>query len=203
MSVEFWPQAASVSRLFEKGAWGRWLGAAGLAGLLFASAALHAASGAGNAPPGETGTSPRGPLRIQSEQLTADMNANTAEFSGQVRVVDDVYTITADSLTVHFKPQAEGQSRMAGTVSGKDISRMVARGRVVIRSQRLTAVSDAAEYEPDSGQAILWGEKTAPPGSAAPRNHGGAVSSEAGLPAGVALSPGRVRIVVMPSADRR
>jgi hypothetical protein len=203
MSVELWPHAANVSRLFKKGAWGRWLGTAGLAGLLFASAAVHTDSEAGNAPPGEAGTPPRGPLRIQSEQLTADMNANTAEFSGQVRVVDDVYTITADSLTVHFKPQAESQSPMAGAVSGKDISRMVARGRVVIRSQRLTAISDAAEYEPDAGRAILWGEKTAPPGPAAPRNHGGAISSEAGLPAGATLSPGRVRVVVMPPADRR
>jgi LPS export ABC transporter protein LptC len=148
---------------------------------------------------GEAGTAPRDPLRIQSEQLTTDMNANTAEFSGQVRAVDDIYTITADSLTVHFKPQAEGQSRMAGAVSSNDIARMVARGRVVIRTQSLTAGGDAGEFEPDTGRAALWGEKTASSGPAATKNQGGAVRP----PAGAETVPGRVRVAVMPSTDRR
>lgn len=149
--------------------------------------------------PGEAGTSPRGPLRIQSEQLAAEMNANTAEFSGQVRVVDDIYTTTADSLTVHFKPQAEGQSRMAGAVSAKDIARMVARGRVVIRTQSLTAGGDVGEFEPDTGRAALWGEKTASPSPAATKNQGGAARPSAGAE----TVPGRVRVAVVPSADRR
>jgi LPS export ABC transporter protein LptC len=149
--------------------------------------------------PGEADTSPRGPLHIQSELLTTDMNANTAEFSGQVRAVDNIHTITADSLTVHFKPQTEGQSRLAGAVSAKDIARMVARGRVVIRSQSLTAGADVGEYEPDTGRAALWGEKTASPSAAAIKDQGRAVRPSANAE----TVPGRVRVAVMPSADRR
>ncbi len=145
------------------------------------------------------GAPPRGPLRIQSEELAADMNADTAEFSGQVRVVDDVYTTTADRLTVHFKPGADGQRRMAGAASAKDISRMVARGRVVVRTQNLTAGGDAGEFEPDTGRAALWGEKTAAPRPAAAPSTAGAADA----PERAGTAPERVRVVVAPSADRR
>ena len=148
---------------------------------------------------GETAASPRGPLRIQSEELAADMNADTAEFIDRVRVVDDVYTITADRLTVHFKPQAEGQSRMAGAVSSRDLSRVVARGRVVVRTQGLTAGGDAGEFEPGTGRAALWGEKAPSPGSAAKKDRGRADRPSANAEA----APGRVRVAVIPSADRR
>ena len=148
---------------------------------------------------GEAAAPPRGPLRIQSEELAADMNADTAEFSDRVRVVDDVYTITADRLTVHFKPQAEGQSRMAGAVSSRDLSRVVARGRVVVRTQGLTAGGDAGEFEPDTGRAALWGEKAPSPGSAAINDRGRADRPSANAEA----APGRVRVAVIPSADRR
>jgi lipopolysaccharide export system protein LptA len=142
---------------------------------------------------------PRGPLRIQSEELAADMNADTAEFSGQVRVVDDITTTTADRLTVHFKPGADGQHRLAGAASAKDISRMVARGRVVVRTQNLTAGGDAGEFEPDTGRAALWGEKSAASRPAAAPNTAGAGSAPE--PADTAHQ--RVRVVVAPSADRR
>jgi LPS export ABC transporter protein LptC len=148
-------------------------------------------------------TPPRRPLHIQSEQLAADMNADTVEFSGRVRMVDDTYTITSDRLTVQFKPRAEGRSRLESAVSAKDISRMIARGRVVVRSQSLTAGGDAGEYEPDTGRAALWGEKTAPPNPAAARIRTAAPSSELRPPAGAEIVPGRVRVAVMPSADRR
>jgi LPS export ABC transporter protein LptC len=152
---------------------------------------------------GENGTPPRRPLRIQSEQLAADMNADTVEFSGRVRIVDDIYTITSDSLTVHFKPQPGGQNRLAGAVSARDIARMVARGRVVIRSQSLTAGADVGEYEPDTGRATLWGEKATSPNSAATRLRTAAPSSKVRPPAGAETLAGRVRVAVMPSADRR
>ena len=65
---------------------------------------------------------PRGPVRIQSQQLEADLNTNTAEFSGHVCVVDDTITMTADTLSVFFKPPTQGQSRLEGAVSARDIN---------------------------------------------------------------------------------
>jgi LPS export ABC transporter protein LptC len=149
--------------------------------------------------PEAQGASPRGPLRIQSEELTADMNADTAEFIGRVRVEDDLSTTTADRLRVHFKPGTDGQHRMAGAASAKDISRMVARGRVVVRTQNLTAGGDAGEYEPDTGRAALWGEKSAAPRPAAAPNSAGA----GGAPERTDTAHERVRVVVAPSAERR
>jgi hypothetical protein len=127
------------------------------------------------------------------------MNANTAEFSDQVRMVSDTYTITADILTIHFKPQAEGQSRMQSAVSGKDISRMVARGSVIIRTESLTASSDVAEYEPDAGRVTLSGGGAASPRApAAAKPSGGAPLVQAGRPPQPDQSRA-VRVLVLPS----
>jgi lipopolysaccharide export system protein LptA len=190
MSTERWQRA-------KKNKGGPWLGAALLAGLLSLSAAAAAASAAEGASAGAGGAPPAGnPVRIQAENLVADMNANTAEFSDQVRVVNDAYTITADILTLHFKPQAEGQSRMQSSVSGKDISRMVARGRVIIRTGSLTASAELAEYEPDTGRVVL----AAGGAAKTPAD----VSVGSGRPAAAAEAPpGRVRVTVRPSPDRR
>jgi lipopolysaccharide export system protein LptA len=200
MSVALWFQKARV-----KAGQGRGLAAAVLTSLLFASGGASISGGAENSQPGEGRRESRGPVRIQSQQLEADMNANTAEFSGQVCVVDDAFTITADSLSIFFKPQADGQSRLRSGVSAKDATKIVARGRVVIRAQSLTASSDGAEYEPDTGRATLWGEKTPAVRSTAPRTQGAGLSSAAGLPTGAAPAPstGRVRVVLVPTAKQR
>jgi len=182
---------------------GPWLGAAVLAGLLCLAAAALPALSAENPPTGAENTPSKNPVRIQSEHLVADMNANTAEFSDQVRVLTDTYSITADVLTIHFKPQAEGQSRMQSPVSAKDISRMVARGRVIIRTESLTASADVAEYEPDTGQVTLLREAHASLRPAAAKTPG-AVAAGAGRPtAATEVIPARVRVMVTPSADRR
>jgi lipopolysaccharide export system protein LptA len=200
MSVALWFQTARI-----KAGQGRKLAAAVLTSLLFASAGACIAWGAEDSQPGEDRRASRGPVRIQSQQLEVDMNANTAEFSGQVCVVDDAFTITTDSLSIFFKPQADGQSRLRSGVSAKDATKIVAHGRVVIHSQGLTASSDGAEYEPNADRATLWGEKTAAVRSTAPRTQGAGLSSAAGLPAGAAPAPstGRVRVVLVPTAKQR
>jgi len=196
MSTEPWYRA-------KPGSSGQWLGTAVLAGLLCLSAASHTTLDAEKTPAREGGTPSKSPVRIQSEQLVADMNANTAEFSDQVRMVNDTYTITAEILTIHFKPQAEGQSRMQSAVSGKDISRMVARGSVIIRTETLTASSDVAEYEPDAGRVTLSGGGAASPSPAPAKTSGGAPAVAARPTAPAESIPGRVRVVVLPTSDRR
>jgi lipopolysaccharide export system protein LptA len=196
MSTEPWNLAKPASG-------GRWLGTALLAGLLCLSAAAHPALGAEKTPAGEGGTPSKSPLRIQSQQLVADMNANTAEFSDQVRMVNDTYTITADILMLYFKPQAEGQSRMQSKVTGKDISRMVARGEVVIRTETMTASSDVAEYEPDAGLVTLSSEVAASPNPATAKASGGVPAAAGRSTTSPELIPGRVRVVILPSPNRR
>ena len=194
MSMELWLQTApaDVGRC-------RLLVIAVLAGLLFASADAHAAGGAKRALSDESRPASAEPVHIESQRLEADMNAHSVEFSGQVRVVREAYTLTADSLSIFFKPPAEGQRRLQSGVSAKDASNIAARGRVVIRSQGLTAFSDAAEYDPDTGRATLWGEKPAAVRSVP----GGGIASATGPTVGGVTPTGRVRVVLVPTAKPR
>lgn len=188
MSGEFWLPAIPLKRHR-----GLWLGAAALVALgWWWSAAGHAGS-ASSVPA-------KNPVRIQSEQLVADMDCNTAEFSGQVRVESDAYTITADRLTIEFKPAAAGRNRLEAAISAKDISRIIARGAVRIRTDILTAGADEAVYEPDVDQLRLMAREGWPPAGSGKKDRRSATplpqgSSSAGTPA-----PERVRVTVLPSS---
>jgi len=135
------------------------------------------------------------PVRIQSEQLVADMNSDTAEFSGAVRVEGDGYAMTADFLTIQFRPGSVGRNRLDGKVSTQDISRMTAHGRVQIQTDTLTATAEQAGYEPGSGR--FWLLATDPP-------PGAEVSQTAGhsTPAAQRPSAARVRVTLLPAAAR-
>jgi len=180
-----------------------WLGAVALAALGWLSTAAEAPCVAGNAgaPPGAPS---RNPVRIQSEQLVADMNSDTAEFSGQVRVESEAYTITADRLTVQFKPAAEGRNRLDATISAKDMSRITARGRVLIRTDTLTASAEEAVYEPDLDRVSLMARDAwSPSGRVPTKDRRSAVSSYRGPSAGREPAPERVKVTVMPAPGGR
>ena len=174
-----------------------------------ALAALGGLSTAAEAPgvPGHAGAAPgapsRNPVRIHSEQLVADMNSNSAEFSGQVRVESEAYMITADSLTVQFKPAAEGRKRLDATISANDISRITARGRVLIRTDTLTAVAEEAVYEPDADRVSLMARDALSPPTVRTRDRRTAASSQRGLSAAREPTPERVRVTVMPTPGGR
>jgi lipopolysaccharide export system protein LptA len=144
MSTERWWQPKRPNRLTD----GRLIGAA-LAWFCWTAAAMGASSPGSDADP-----APRQPVRIQSEQLVAEMEADRAEFSGAVRVEGEGYTITADRLTIQFQPGSIGGNRLTGAVSSRQVSRITARGRVRILTDTLTADAEQAVYEPPSGQ--IW-----------------------------------------------
>jgi len=197
MCREFWLRAKR-----HKQGMALWLGAAALAALGCLSTAAEAPGTAGN-----TGAAPgapsRNPVRIQSEQLVADMNSDTAEFSGQVRVESEAYTITADHLTVQFKPAAEGQNRLNATISANDISRITARGRVLIRTDTLTASADEAVYEPDLERVSLTAQDALSPSGVRTKDRRTAASSQRGPSAGREPAPKRVKVTVMPAPGGR
>ena len=134
------------------------------------------------------------PVRIQSEQLVAEMATDTAEFSGAVDVAGDGYAITADRLTIHFQPGAAGQQRLAGALSSKEISRMTTRGQVRIQSGTLTANAEQADYEPASGQAWLG------PEDGRPRIEAYRTGGRGGAGRGPAAS--RVKVTLLPAPER-
>jgi lipopolysaccharide export system protein LptA len=168
-----------------------------LAFFLWATAASGSpdAGGLADAPP-------RRPVRIQSEQLVAEMETDTVEFSGAVRVEGDGYTITADSLTIRFRPGTVGRHQAAGTVSAKEISRMTARGQVRIQSDTLTADAEQAVYEPGSGQLWLLAAEAPPAGNIArDERPAGAPGPRKVQPAARRPAP-RVRVLLSPPAGR-
>ncbi len=116
----------------------RWLLAAAL--LLMAPAAFPVDKGflEPEKPPGQI--RPGRPVHIQSEQLVVDMSGDTAEFSGQVRIVDETSTLTADKVMIVFSPPAgEDEDRLNTELSTAEIRRMIARGGVRIRKSDGTA----------------------------------------------------------------
>jgi lipopolysaccharide export system protein LptA len=144
MSAERWYQTKRLKRFTDI----RLIGAA-LAAFCWATTTMGAPDSGSDAK-----AAPQHPVRIQSEQLVAEMASDTAEFSGAVRVEGDGYTITADRLTIQFQPGSIGRNRLTGAISDQEISRITARGQVRIQTDTLTADAEQAAYEPASGR--IW-----------------------------------------------
>ncbi len=139
------------------------------------------------------------PVRIQSELLEAEMDADTVEFSGAVRVDGDGYTITADRLTILFQQGSIDRNRLAGTISAKEISRMTARGRVRILADTLTADAEQAVYEPDTGR--IWLDP-APAGEVSPASERAAAPRDRSVQAPGRPPTLRVRVTLLPRAGQ-
>jgi lipopolysaccharide transport protein LptA len=190
MSREFWLRAKRHKyRLVLR------LGALALTALGGVSTATEAPRAADPAPGAPSGN----PVRIHAEQLVADMNSNTAEFSGQVRVDGEAYTITADHLTVQFKTAAEGPKQLNATISAKDISRISARGRVLIRTSSLTASAEEAVYEPAEDRVSLVARDAGPSSGGRAKGRSSGPSSQRKPLAGKEPAPERVRVTVLPA----
>jgi len=154
----------------------------------------------GAADPGNPGEAElQHPVRIQSELLEAEMDADTVEFSGAVRVDGDGFTITADRLTIQFQQGSINRNRQAGSVSAKEISRMTARGRVRILADTLTADAEQAIYEPDTGR--IWLDP-APAGEASPANERAAAPRDRSVQAPGRPPTLRVRVTILPGAGQ-
>jgi lipopolysaccharide export system protein LptA len=123
------------------------------------------------------------------------MTADAAEFSGDVRVEGDGYTLWADRLTIQFRPGFSRQNRLGGEVTAKDISRLTARGHVRIHAGAISASADQAVYEPGSGQFWLTADE-------GPRETARPVPLRQRAPAapGHSAAP-RVRITVSPAEE--
>jgi lipopolysaccharide export system protein LptA len=185
MSVELWWPVKPHRRHAA------WLGPAALAAMLW-GATVSGAPGNHAEPP----TPAKPPVRIQSEQLSAELTADAAEFSGDVRVESDGYTLSADRLTIQFLPGFSHRNRLGGEVTAKDISRLTARGHVRIRAGAITASADQAVYEPGSGQFWLRADEGPPEtaGPVPPRRRAPAVPRHSAAP--------RVKITVSPATEQ-
>lgn len=169
-----------------------WLGPAALAAMLWGATVSGAPGNHAESP-----TPAKPPVRIQSEQLSAEMTADAVEFSGDVRVEGDGYTLSADRLTIQFLPGFSRRNRLGGEVTAKDISRLTARGHVRIRTGAITASADQAVYETGSGQFWLMADEGLPETAGRP------VPPRGSAPAAHRYSATpRVKITVSPAAEQ-
>lgn len=94
------------------------------------------------------------PIHITADLLVSDSQNRSAEFSGNVKVVQDQTTIKADRLILVYR---EGASTKGG--SGADsIDRVEATGNVRIEMDGRVAESERAVYSTDSRTLVLSGQ---------------------------------------------
>lgn len=101
---------------------------------------------------------PDSTIRIQADVLEADMEGDTAEFSGNVRVDRGAARITADHLKLYYRrgQNVENLQQLDATA----VNKIEARGSVRIRYQGISAQTDLAVYEPTTDTLILEGRNT-------------------------------------------
>jgi len=141
--------------------------------------------------------------RVQAEHLDVDMNTSAAEFSGHVRVVEKGSVITSDTLTV-YTTQNKGENATAGAaLSEAVITKMIARGQVVIQTESSTARTDEAVYEPGSGLLTLSGRDTTLANeSATVRGHHMVIARKEGHLTAEGNASERVKLVWVPQSRR-
>ena len=167
-------------------------------GLLLTAPSSTAGAPAALPPPAATDKA-----RVRAEHLDVDLNTSAAEFSGHVHVVEKGSVITSDTLTV-YTTQKEGQAApAAGALSEAVITKMIARGQVVIQTESSTARADEAVYEPGSGLLTLSGRDTILAGeSATVRGHHMVISRKEGHLTAEGKAPERVKVVWVPQPRR-
>lgn len=102
-------------------------------------AVLALAAAVGAAAPTRLGApllrpSPKVPVHIQADQLTAHQGGNSVVFTGHVNVSQVGYTLTCDRLTVFYG-------------AGQKVERLVADGHVRVTQNSRVVTSDRAELD--------------------------------------------------------
>jgi lipopolysaccharide transport protein LptA len=134
-------------------------------GLLFGAAvvamaffsAASAAMAAGLFAPTGGGASNE-PTEIVSDRLVNNNTEKVAEFTGAVKATQGNFSITTDTLRIHYEGDLINPPK--DTSAKSQVTKMVAIGRVHIVSDQYIADSDRAEYDPATDILTLIGENS-------------------------------------------
>ncbi len=142
-------------------------------------------------------------VRISADRLLVDLEADSAEFSGRVRLAEKNTTTTADQITVYTAPRPEHAGSTTPDPDQIDVDRVIARGRVVVQSGDTSAEAEAALYEPETGTLTLTGrDATLRSPSVTLRGQRVVISMRTNRVAAEGGPSGRVSVVVSPSGTR-
>lgn len=150
--------------------------------------------------PAEPG-SDRGDVRVSSDRLLVDLNADSAEFSGRARLAEKNTVTTADTLTVYTAPRPERTGSVAADPDQVVVQRVIARGGVVVRAEDSTAEAEEAVYEPGAETLTLTGRHaTLQSPSAAVHGRHIVISMRTNHLTADGGPDGRVSVVIAPSS---
>lgn len=115
-----------------------------LAPSLCAAQAAPVAFGAVKADPSQ-------PVEVTADDLAVSQADGSAEFTGNVLIVQGVMRLSADKVLVIYKTAEDGETR-------KGIEQLVATGNVLLVSGPDAAEAQRAEYTIDSGTIVMTGD---------------------------------------------
>ncbi len=100
---------------------------------------------------------PPEPIKIHADRLTINGDANWAEFTGKVKVVQGKTTIAAERLRIYYKGKAEAKTDQVSPRGG-ELEKIEAYGNVRITMDNRVAVTPKAVYSTADQTLTLEGE---------------------------------------------
>jgi len=96
------------------------------------------------------------PIQIASDKLEIHQEKNTADFSGNVEVVQGTTTMHAGHMTVYYKGDGAAASAASGSA---DIKSIEVTDKVVLSSGKQQATADTGLFDMEAQTFILKGKK--------------------------------------------
>lgn len=125
------------------------------------------------------------PVEVTADNLEVNQADGSAEFVGDVLVVQGVMRLSADSVLVNYKAEKKG------------IERLIATGNVVLVNGPDAAEAQRAEYSIDSGTVVMTGNVLLVQGNSTLTSNRLVVN----LTSGTAQMAGRVKTILNPDGD--
>ncbi|AZV79994.1 lipopolysaccharide transport periplasmic protein LptA [Parasedimentitalea marina] len=125
------------------------------------------------------------PVEVTADALEVNQTDGSAEFQGNVLVIQGVMRLSADTVLVSYKPEQKG------------IDQLEAIGNVILVNGPDAAEAERAEYTIDSGTVVMTGNVLLSQGSSTLTSNQMVVN----LNAGTAQMSGRVKTILNPDGS--
>lgn len=170
--------------------------ALGLTALLLAATTTLASAEGASVPLGDFEHDATLPIEIASDALEVDRGANTAVFTGGVRVAQGVLRLGADRLEVFYAAAATEPAAEAAAARGGGIERLLALGNVTLTNGVEHAEAERASYVVATGIVEMDGDVLLTQGPNALAGE----KLRLDLAAGTGVMEGRVQTIIVPGA---
>ena len=138
---------------------------------------------------GSVKTDPNAPVEVSAENLEVNQTDGTAQFSGDVVIVQGLMRLSANSVRVTYKTGDDQQKT--------GIQSLRALGQVILVNGDDAAEAEEAEYNIDSGTIIMRGSVLLSQGDAVLTSSQMTVN----LNSGTAQMSGRVKTILNPNGN--